>query len=181
MWFSTSSVLAPDARLILSSFPFLLKKYEFSKKLSSDGYVVYLWTVTEVDYASQQGKKWRHDFSYGNMSKLRVLCVHRDQVLKLSVDFLRDTWCLVLFSQPTTPQQSPSYSQKKWTSFCNEPCGNLSTVGESNMEMYREQKKASEVESIEVMEVRRFWGIENRKEGDSRRKLRRKKDWEHSH
>lgn len=57
MWFSTSSVLSPDARLILSSSLFLLKKYEFTNKLSSDGYVVYLWTVTEVDYASQQGKK----------------------------------------------------------------------------------------------------------------------------
>lgn len=49
------------------------------------------------------------------------------------------------------------------------------------MEMSREQKKASEVESLQVMEVRRFWGIQNGNEVDSRRKLRRKKDWEHPH
>lgn len=107
--------------------------------------------------------------------------VQRDQVLKLSVYFLRGNWCLVLFSQSITLEQSPPYSQKKWFSFRNELCGSLSTGGESNMEMNREQRKASEVESLEVMEVRRFWGIENGDEGDSRRKLRRKKGWEHPH
>lgn len=133
------------------------------------------WVQMCIWFSYGQWQKWimllnkakNEDFSYGNMSKLRLfLCTLRSSSKIFCGPPKRHLMPCTAASQSTTPKQSHSYRQKKWTSFCNEPCGSLSTGGESNMEMYREQKKASEVERIEVVEVRRFWCIENGNKGD---------------
>lgn len=106
--------------------------------------------------------------------------MQRDQVLKLSVDFLRASDAL--YSSLNLQQWSKALHtvRKKCAPSVMSPVA-PDHRRQVQLEMYWEQKKASEMESPEVMEVRRFWGTENGNEGDSRRKLRNKKDWEHPH
>lgn len=114
------SVLSPDARLILlSSFFLLIEKIWIHYKLSSDVWFSY-------------GQKWitllnetRNENTTFHMETCQssgCSCVQRDQVLKLSVDFLRGIWCLVLLSQ------SIHWSKALHTVRKNDPASVMSPV-----------------------------------------------------